>query len=87
MPYWVKLTAAGEKAKPLFVNLENVTFLEPRNYGTRIVFVGGEDRADVVEDSASDFDDEARRWPAWIIVIPSAPCIVTWDPSVIRKLI
>jgi hypothetical protein len=51
MPYWVKLTAAGEKAKPLFVNLENVTFLEPRNYGTRIVFVGGEDRADVVEDS------------------------------------
>ena len=51
MPYWVKLTAAGEKAKPLFVNLENVTFLESRNYGTRIVFVGGEDRADVVEDS------------------------------------
>ena len=50
MPYWVKLTAAGDKAKPLFVNLDNVTFLEPRNYGTRIVFVGSEDRADVVED-------------------------------------
>ena len=51
MPYWVKLTAAGEKAKPIFVNLENVTLLEPRNDGTRIVFVGGEDRAEVIEDS------------------------------------
>jgi hypothetical protein len=47
----VKLTAAGEKAGPIFVNLENVTLLEPRDYGTRIVFAGGEDRADVVEDS------------------------------------
>ena len=51
MPYWVKLTAAGEKAKPIFVNLENVTLLEPRNDGTRIVFVGGEDRVEVVENS------------------------------------
>jgi hypothetical protein len=52
MPYWVKLTAAGEKAKPIFVNLENVTLLEPRNYGTRIVFVGSDgDRTEVVEDS------------------------------------
>ena len=52
MPYWVKLTAAGEKAKPIFVNLENVTLLEPRNDGTRIVFVGSDgERAEVIEDS------------------------------------
>jgi len=52
MPYWVKLTAAGEKPKPIFVNLENVTLLEPRNHGTRIVFVGSDsDRAEVIEDS------------------------------------
>ena len=51
MPYWVKLTAAGEKAKLIFVNLENVALLEPRHEGTRIVFVGGEDRVDVVENS------------------------------------
>jgi hypothetical protein len=52
MPYWVKLTAAGEKPKPIFVNLENATLLEPRSCGTRIVFVGGDgDRAEVVEDS------------------------------------
>ena len=52
MPYWVKLTVAGEKAKPIFINLENVTLLEPRNYGTRIAFVGSDgDRAEVIEDS------------------------------------
>ena len=65
MPYRVKLTVAGEKATPIFVTLENVTLLEPRNYGTRIVFVGSDgDRAPKLLERRSRPHSLTDRLPA-----------------------
>ena len=47
MPRWVKLTAASDDKRPIYVNLDNVTYLYPGNPGTQIWFAGN-DKANVV---------------------------------------
>lgn len=40
MARWVKLTSAADKKRPIYVNLDNVTYLYPTDPGTRIWFAG-----------------------------------------------
>ena len=47
MARWVKLTSATDAKRPIFVNLDNVTYLYPTNPGTQIWF-SGHDKAHVV---------------------------------------
>ncbi|WP_457938835.1 hypothetical protein [Mesorhizobium sp. 10J20-29] len=48
MARWVKLTTAtGDEKRPIYVNLDTVTYLFPADPGTRIWFAG-HDTANVV---------------------------------------
>jgi hypothetical protein len=47
MARWVKLTSATDEKRPVYVNLDNVTYLYPGNPGTEIWF-SGHDKANVV---------------------------------------
>ena len=42
MARWVKLTSAADEKRPIYVNLDNVTYLSPADPGSRISFAGHE---------------------------------------------
>ena len=47
MARWEKLRSATDEKRPIFVNLDNATYLYPSNPGTQIWF-SGHDKANVV---------------------------------------
>ena len=47
MARWVKLTSAADDKRPIYVNLDNVTYLYPNTPGTQIWF-GGNEKANLI---------------------------------------
>jgi hypothetical protein len=54
MARWVKLTSATGEKRPIFVNLDNVTYLYPSNPGTQIWFSGHDKTKLVVSEEAEE---------------------------------
>jgi competence transcription factor ComK len=50
MARWVKLTSTGDEKPPIYVNVDNVTYLFPDHSGTRIWFAGHDEANVVVEE-------------------------------------